>query len=729
VVTAFCRGCIEKKVIMMTQRTRWFAMLLIASSVPAIAHGAVGFRQLTATFPAAVQRGASTEIKVRANFTLDGTHTVLFDQPGIEMTYAEKEAVVAPLTGRGSIGTPHRFRIQVPKDQPPRVYEFRTASNQAVSSVGMLLVTDFPVVTEKYEENNTTETADAVTLPVAYCGVCEASEDVDCMRFTGRAGDEIVAQVYAQRVTSAIHDMVKKGNMYLMDPILTVFGPSGQIVAQNDNYFGGDSMLACKLPEDGQYTVEVRDVRYAGDKRYTYCVEVSNQPLAQVAFPMAVERGKTAQATLVGPFCDELAEVTLDATKQKATGWTRMRLGPAGKKTNYLPLLISDCVEATAPADNTDRAKPMKLKLPQGVSARLAKPGQAHHYAFEGVKDQFYRFEIDSHRRGLPLDSLIEIYDAKGKKVAEGDDAPFTKDAQLYFKAPETGTYTVEVRDLHGRGGPEFVYHLCAEPSGPDFELLGEWYYAMLGPGTNMLWFARINRLNGFDGPVSLEVNGLPEGVTATPVSIPAGSSHCGVILSAAKDAKIGATLVHVVGRAEVKDAQGKTHTIERVGRATCELQSGGGSQARWPSATQIVGVVDPMDLLSVKATPAELTLTPGGKGEIKVRIERNKDFSDAVTLDMAHVYFNSKLGEQLPPGVTMGKGSQLRLSGKTLEGKIILEAASSAPPIERYPVAAMAAVSISFSINTKYASNPVFVTVLKPGQKAKKGDLARSKD
>jgi hypothetical protein len=236
----------------------------------------------------------------------------------------------------------------------------------------------------------------------------------------------------------------------------------------------------------------------------------------------------------------------------------------------------------------------------------------------------------------------------------------------------------------------------------------------MLAPGSRMIWFAKIERQNGFDGPVAIEVEGLPPGVTQTPVAVPKGMSHCGIILSAAKDAAIGASLVRVRGTATARGSDGRDRQLVRYGRVTCEQQNSGGGQARWPIETQIVGVVRPMDLLSVTATPGEVTVSPDKPAEIAVRIERSKDYTDAVTLDTEFKYFTQVFGAQLPPGVTMSPGSKTRLTGNVLEGKIILAAAPTALAVERLPVAVVAQVSISFSVNTNYASNPVLVTVRK---------------
>ncbi|HUY88173.1 MAG TPA: PPC domain-containing protein [Pirellulales bacterium] len=697
----------------MKRRFLFLAVLsLFSLGIVSAAQGAVGFRQLTATYPAAVQRGTKATVTVRSNFTLDGAYSVLFDEPGVVMTYAEEKPIEAPLTGRGRPGTPFHFQVDVPANQPSRVYEFRVATPQAVSSVGHLLVTDFRVLEEQKEENGTAATAQTFALPAALCGQCEKSEDVDCYRFSGKAGDEAVFQIYAQRVTTAIHDMVARGGNYLMDPILTLFGPTGQVVAQNDNYFGGDSLLACKLPADGEYVLEVRDSRYIGDFRYTYCVEAANRPLAIATFPLAVERGKSTTAELMGPFCEQLGKVELTAAADAASGWKSTRFNTSRGETNLVEMLVSEYAEILAPADHHSPGAAAALALPTGVSGRLAAQDEAHYYAFDAKQGAYYLFEIESHRRSLPLDAVLEIYDAAGKKLAEADDQQFSKDPQLYFQAPADGRFTVCIRDLHGRGGPAFAYHLRAEPAGPDFELQGEYYYAMLAPGTRMLWFVRLNRLNGFTGPVRIDVEGLPAGVSFTPVAIPEGMTQCSLVLSCAADAPRGASLVHVVGQAEAPGPEGDLRPIVHRGRVTCELQSQGGGQARWPIATQLVGVVDKLDLVKVEAAPKEITLAPGGKAEFSVRIERNEGFTDPVTLDMAFVYFTTKFGEQLPPGVTMGKASKARLTGDVLEGKIVLEAADNAVPVERLPIAALASVSISFSINTMYASNPVYLTV-----------------
>jgi len=681
----------------------------------------IGFRQLVAFKPAAVQQGDKRKVQLHSSYTLDGTHSVFFDQPGIKIKFTEPKAKPAPRRGRGSVGTPFAFDIEVPKNQPARIYECRVATDQAVSSVSHLLVTPFPVIEEvEKKDNNTFDTAQVVTIPSTVCGICEKTEDLDCYKFTGKKGQEITLQVYAQRVTEAIHTMQTSG-VYLMDSILTLYGPQKQIVAQNDNFIKSDSLITYKLPADGEYVFEIRDARYVGTGKYAYCIEVSDTPFVYHTMPLAVQKGKTTEIKLQGHALKGQQKAKFSAAVTQKTGWAQRTFKTPTGQTNAVWTLISENPQVIAPGTNISTKTAFPLTLPIGVSAQLDEAEQTHYYSFKVKKDQYYYFKLMSNRIDLPLDCVMEVHDAKGKAqriyvnggaTTEADDSIQTKDSEFYFLAPAEGEYFVTVRDLHDRGGERFAYHLSAQPSGPEFEVHGEYYYAQIASGTNMLWFGKVKRLNGFKGPIEMNIEGLPKGVTLEPVTLPAGVNDCGLILKAAKDAPINASLVKISGKAEIPGPDGKEREVIRYGRITCEIQGGGGGQARWPIKTSIIGVTKPLDLLEVTATPSEIVLKPGESAEIKVKIKRSEVYKDPVTLATSFLYFTSKFGEQLPPGVTLSKKSKTRLAGKTLEGTLVIEASKKATPIKRFPFAAMARVGITFSITTNYASNVIYLTV-----------------
>ena len=693
-----------------------FVAVLASVSGPesTLAETKIGFRQITIVEPVAIQRGTSQKMTLRSNFTLDETYATFFDRPGVTMTFAEPEPKEAPRRGRGSDGTPFNFDVTASADALPGVLELRVATKQAVSSVSHLMVTDFPVVREDEKQaNNDRASAMPVTLPAAVCGRVERAEDVDFYSFDGKRGQQITANLYAQRVTQGIHGMVVRGPLiYLMDGLLTLYGPNGQVVAQNDNFIGGDPFVSAELPEDGTYYVEVRDSRYAGSGRYVYCLELASQPHAHSVFPLAVQQGSSADAVAIGHLLGDSAATQLTAAADEEPGIRRQRLTLASGETNPVEVLVSDAPQIVATAEHDSIEHALSVELPVGISGRFDQEEAANVFSFTAQKDQWFEFEVTSHRLGLPLDAVLEVLNSDGKLVIESDDGTQTKDPKLHWKAPSDGTFYLTIRDLHGRGGERFLYHLSMKRGEPDFDVAGEYYYAQLAPGTQMIWFAKVSRLNGYDGPVDIFVENLPPAVTAEPVTIPTGMTHCGIVLSAAPDAEINASLVRVGGRATIKTTAGDDREVLHYGRVTCEQQGSGGGQARWPINTQLVGVTKPLDLLKVEAEPREVTLKPGEKAEIKVSIERQDGFTDPVTLAMSFDYFTTKFGEQLPPGVTVGKASKLRLAGKTLEGTVVLEASDEALAVEKLPVAVLARVSITFSITTNYASNPIFLTV-----------------
>ena len=63
-----------------------------------------------------------------------------------------------------------------------------------------------------------------------------------------------------------------------------------------------------------------------------------------------------------------------------------------------------------------------------------------------------------------------------------------------------------------------------------------------------------------------------------------------------------------------------------------------------------------------------------------------------------------------LPPGVTLREaGSKTLLGPKETKGKIVLQAAANAGPIDAVPICVMGHVSINFVVKTSYAGHPLW--------------------
>src|SRR5262249_36499575 len=151
--------------------------------------------------------------------------------------------------------------------------------------------------------------------------------------------------------------------------------------------------------------------------------------------------------------------------------------------------------------------------------------------------------------------------------------------------------YALLVRDLNGRGGSEFVYHLTARPDRPDFSLKCDGDKAQIAPGGGTAWYVQLKRSGGFARDVALSVQGLPDGVTATCGVIPAGMTQACVLLAAGPQAKIDARNVQVIGTAQLTGPDGTATAVSRVATPLEEIYTPGGGRGLFPVALQTVSI------------------------------------------------------------------------------------------------------------------------------------------
>ena len=108
------------------------------------------------------------------------------------------------------------------------------------------------------------------------------------------------------------------------------------------------------------------------------------------------------------------------------------------------------------------------LKLPMLISGVISKDGEEKVFRFCARKGEQVVAEIFARRLGSPLDTVISVTGPDGKQIALNDDFPRPNiglnmqhvDSYICFKAPETGVYSVKVRDTAGAGGKDHQFFL-----------------------------------------------------------------------------------------------------------------------------------------------------------------------------------------------------------------------------------------------------------------------------
>jgi hypothetical protein len=682
--------------------------LLLLPPLTAVAQ--TGYPMLMSLKPVAVQAGQTAEVEFNSRYSMLGTYRVLVSGEGVtgeavppEVKEGEKPSI-----------TKLKVKIAVATDALPGVRDVRLATPQGASTIGQLVVVRDPVMYES-GDNNSREKANELTLPATACGVIEKNEDVDFFRFTAEAGTELSFHCRCARLQDRIHDLQNHA-----DPMITIRNAMGGTVAASDNHFFGDPFLAVKFDRAGEYFLEIRDVRYQGNAYWEYAVEIASRPFVSNVYPLGVARGQETPVELIGTQLPqpETASLTLSGDLPEGPAWSRLKLGedfsnPAPVYVTSLPVVLETTDENNAPdAGQT-------VPLPAGINGRISAESDVDCFRFEAKKGDRFSFEVRARRYQSSIDPYIRVLNAEGKQLSENDDLRDFKrgfaDSRIEnWSAPADGTYVLEIRDMHLRGGDSFVYFIEATRAEPHFTLYADTDKTLLTPGTNGVVFVQLERKNGFTGEVQLHIDGLPPGVEAVCGRIlpDKGRDGC-IILRAAPDAKLDIADVTISGTSSWSPSEGAAPLeLAAVANVYQEMYQPGGGRGHWPVEVHTVSIGDPTDIRGLKLSEGDIVLKPGESKKIDVEIVRSDEFDKNVTLDVRFFHL-SEFCNTLPPGVKFDEGKSSKLiTGKNTKGHIVLTADSNAAPVDRQLVPVTANVSLNFVMKTTFSADPLWVSV-----------------
>ena len=674
--------------------------------------------------PIAVQAGKESEVEFVSRYSMLGAFQVLTTGDGLSGQVLHPE--VKP--GEKPELTKMKVKFTATEAALPGVRDVKIATPQGVSTVGQLVVVRDPVIVEAAKNDDLSQAQD-VTLPAVLCGCIEKAEDLDFFKFKVEAGTELHFHTRCARLQDRIHDLQNH-----CDPMITLRNSAGSTIAASDNYFFGDPFLSHRFEHAGEYTLEIRDVRYEGNPYWEYAVEVSTRPFVTNLYPLGVALGQETPVKLIGSQLPQPSlmplKIASDATL--GAGWTRLSYG--SEVTNPAPIFVTDLpivMEADVTNDTPEGAQ--LVTLPVGINGRISQESDVDCFKFEAKKGEKFTFEVRARRYQSSLDSNLRILNDKGAVLQENDDLRDLKrgsaDSRIEnWAAPADGTYTLEIRDMHLRGGESFLYFIEVTKAEPHFKLYADTDKTLLGPGGNGVMFVKIDRKNGFDGEVQLHVDGLPSGVTAVCGRILAGKFDDGcIIFKAAADAPMSVGNVSIRGTSTMKMTETETRELASVAGVYQETYQPGGGRGHWPVDTHTLSIGAPTDIRAIKLSDKdqsmktmpeggyEVTLKPGESKTIEVTIERAEGFDKNVTLDVMFQHLGI-FANTLPPGVKFDEGKSSKLiTGKNVKGHVVITADASAAAIERQLIPVTANVSLNFVMKTTFSAEPLWLTIVKP--------------
>ena len=594
----------------------------------------------TAIAPAGGQRGTSVEVTLRGDRLADA-QDVFFYTPGItleKISDAQEKAVkvVFLIAADCRLGE-HALRI-------------RTASG--ISALRLFYVGPFPSVEEK-EPNNEAAKAQPIALNSTVQGTI-GSEDVDVFSVEVKKDQRLSVEIEGARLGRT-----------LFDPTVTVLSADGRVLAASDDtpLLGHDGFVSLLAPANGKYLIQVRDMTYAGTGHF-YRLHLGTFPRPAAVFPLGGQPGETLEAKFLGdPTGDFTQPITLPTEKSRSARFGLVAdhhgLAPSPNWLRVSPLTNAPSI---TPGNTLGKATALNTTAPLAFNGVLTTKGNAAFFRFTAKKDQNLDFQVYARRLGSPLDSVLTVFDAKGKSLGNNDDAAGNPDSAVRVKIPEDGDYTVKVADQLARGGPRFTYRVEIAEVAPTLTLSipdtarydNETRKSIVVPRGNR--FAVLLNLNRdtFNGDLAVTFDGLPAGITALADTVPGSLSAVPVVFDATADAPIAGTLLTPAAQAvDASATKGKDvvsrfrHTVDWV-----RIQNDIGYSRS--EVSQIAAAVVEAVPFTVRIVEPKVPLVQSGEAAWKIIADRQEGFDEPITVKMLW----NPPGVTSPPDLVIPKGA-----------------------------------------------------------------------
>jgi hypothetical protein len=634
---------------------------------------------------------------------LDEVKALHFDHPGLKAAFVK----------------PNRFRLTVAPDVPPGTHEVRAVGRHGISGAQLFEVgLGLTEVLEK-EPNDSPDKAQPVPLNAVVNGHSDADGD-DFFRFPAKKGQRVVLDCRAFRLNSPLR------------AILSLAAADGKELLHSRPYYNlTDPLLDFTAPADGDYVVRLHDMTFRGGLPYR--LVISNHPQVENAFPAAVAPGAKAGLLLLGRNLpggkpapewvvqgQPLEQLTVPFAAPKdllldrfafvnhlpspCLGARGLHLWPGGLKDCLNPVTLAWADQAVTPErePNDSAATAQPLTVPAVVSGRFDRPGDADWYRFTAKAGEAITIDLLCERLDFPGDPFVLVFDAKGKELASFDDhginsgalAQANRDPLGTFRVPADGTYRLLVQERYRRGGARYPYVLRLAKGEQDFypvvvhETPSDPSCPVVRRGGSAFYELCLNRRD-YGGPVTVEAEALPQGVTCPPVHVGPQSQFANVVFTAAADAPAWAGAVRLKARAMIGGKR-----VERPVRC---------AQRRWPDpgvnasleVREICLAVRPAAPYSIRLPAEAVTVPAGGALDVKAKVARHwDDFKGKVQL----------VGLNLPPGFALAAADVPAGGG---EATVKLRVAADVPSGE-YSIVLRGDAQVPFAPDPKATNRPL---------------------
>ncbi|MDB4647253.1 hypothetical protein OAE38_01985, partial [Akkermansiaceae bacterium] len=435
--------------------------------------------------------------------------------------------------------------IAIAPDAPLGEHPMRLRCKDGLTYMRTFWVGQFPTVMEARSEdkkrdlNNTFKEPQKIDLNVTVQGVADREDD-DYYQVQCKKGQRLSVEVEAMRL-----------GRVMFDPYVAILDENRFELAVNDDspLLKRDCAASIIIPEDGPYTVVVRESSYEGSTSSQYRIHIGNFPRPRAIFPPAAKPSEEIEFTFIGDAKGNLKKKIKVADQAFSAFIEDAGLSsPSGNSVHISPL---NYLNETEPNENFKQAYPLKNppKAPVAFHGILSSKDDKDWFRFQAKKGEKLRFQVLARQLRSPLDSVISIRQATDNKylIANDDQTGGIPDSRLDYEIPADGEYVLEVRDQLRRGGPDFVYRVEIQNRAPSISATLPKADRVDTQKHKMIHIPRGNRLaivpniarSNIGCDIDFHAPSLPEGISVKSHTVPRSLSSFPILFEAKADAPI----------------------------------------------------------------------------------------------------------------------------------------------------------------------------------------------
>ena len=508
--------------------------ILIASALCAAGFSPV----LNLIEPRGGKRGTEIEIQLIGDQLFEPQELLLY-----------KEGITVKSLEKGSDPKSAKAILVIAPDAELGEHPIRLRCKSGLTYMRTFWVGQFETVMEARSEdnkrdlNNEFNEPQKIALNVTVQGFAD-QEDADYYQVEAKKGDRLSVEVEGMRL-----------GRVMFDPYVAILDKNRFELAVSDDsaLLKRDCATSIIVPEDGPYTILVRESAYEGSPSCQYRLHVGSFPRPTGIYPPAAKPNEDVEFTFIGDPGGEIkTTIKTPAESFSAFASAGGSFSPSGNPVHISPL---NYLNESEPNEGSKEAIPTSNPpaAPCAFHGILSKKEDKDWFRFTAKKDQDLRIEVIARSIRSPLDSVIILRNAKdGSQLGTNDDQTNgIPDSRIDFVAPEDGEYLINIRDQLYRSGENFVYRIEILKRSPEIFLTLPSADRNDTQKNKMIEIPRGNRLaiapnitrSNIGCDIAFLAPNLPNGVSVSSSPVPRSQGNFPILFEAKADAPIAGGL------------------------------------------------------------------------------------------------------------------------------------------------------------------------------------------